>query len=193
MKIKKLQEFKEMRRQRRIKVTPFINESVNVNYERLLKVDNDPNNKAAIILPNTVINDEQIANIIKDTIDEYVIENFLTEEVVDYEILPSLAESNPITAYHSRRSLCVLFSGMADTEILKDKAITLMSALDINHALLFTNDEQIGIDRFNEKKTRIKRLKIRYYDFAVIIHLVLPRYEADFFVPLRRNSLHSDL
>jgi len=34
-----------------------------------------------------------------------------------------------------------------------------MSALDINHALLFTNDEQIGIDRFNEKKTRIKRLE----------------------------------
>lgn len=160
MKIQKLQEFSEMRRQRRIKVTPFLNESINVNYERLLKVNNDPDNKAAIILPNTVINDEQIANIIKDTIDEYVIENFLTEEVVDYEIGCLLCgEHTDNGISFNEESLCVLFSGICDTEILKDIAIHIMSALDIYHSLLFTNDEQIGIDRFAEKKTRIKRLE----------------------------------
>lgn len=160
MKIQKLQEFTEMRQQRRIKVTPFLNESMNVNYERLLTVDNDPNNKAAIILPNTIVNDERITTIIKDTIDEYAMDNFCTEDIVGYEIACLLCgEHSDNGMTFNEESLCVLFSGICDTEILKDIAIRIMSKLDIYHALLFTNDQQIGIDRFDEKKTRIKRIE----------------------------------
>jgi len=160
MKIQKLQEFTEMRRQRRFSEHPFVNESLTVNYETLLKVDNDLTTKAAIVFPTNVEYTKETINVIKDTIAEYVMANFCTEDIVDYEIGCLLCgEHTDNGISFNEESLCVLFSGISDNEILKDIAIRIMSKLDIYHSLLFTDNQKIGIDRFDEKEPRIKRLE----------------------------------
>lgn len=163
MKIQKLQEFTEMRRQRRFSEHPFVNESLTVNYETLLKVDSDLTTKAAIVFPTNVEYTKETINVIKDTIDTFVIEHLLTEEVNDYQIgclLCGEYSSQDIT--FDEKSICVLFSGcLSDSKHLTEISMQIMAALEINHALIFAADRKVVVDRFDdgERQPRIKRLE----------------------------------